>query len=441
MSNKRSIPEVSFWSFFRRSLEITKNPLPFHHDYFEKKGDTFLLHLGFTNKVVFSRNAEFLKYVLQKNQRNYTKSKVQTQDVARYLGKGLLTAEGEHWKKQRKLIQPSFHKKHINDLLGIMAQVIEDELSNIPTGKEVDIEPYFGRLAFQVVAKSLFSGEVSEASIAQLQETVEASQKMLVRELRQPYLGWWFKASGLLRKHFNMIKAARNLIEDLIDQRKKSGVRKNDLLDLLLDARYEDGSAMDKEQMIDEIIILFTAGHETTSNALTFTSQLLAKHPEYQEKVIEENSTNQEGDLMAQLMGQKVTKQVLEESMRLYPPAYFIDRMNLEADEFDGMPIKKETPLLFSCIEIHQHVDYWKEPTTFKPERFEGAPNQHSDYYFPFGAGPRMCIGNNFAMFEMQLALAALLKKFKIQPIHRDIEILPLITLRPKNAVLRFEER
>ncbi|RNC91867.1 MAG: cytochrome P450 [Allomuricauda sp.] len=438
---RKTFAQVPFLDFLRRALEIVKNPLPFHHDNFEKKGDTFQLNLGFGNKIVFSRNASFLQYVLQKNQKNYTKSKVQTRDLAKYIGQGLLTAEGAHWKRQRKLIQPTFHKKHLTQLLGIMHETINEELSKIPVGKKVDIEPYFGRLAFQVVAKSLFSGAVDENTISRLQEIVEATQKMLVKELRQPYLGWWFKGSGLIRKHFSMVAEARQTIESLIVQRKNNKASKGDLLDMLLDARYDDGSAMEMNQMIDEILILFIAGHETTSNALTFVCQLLARHTTYQDLIFEENNIAAYEDDMTQLMGQKITKQVLEEAMRLYPPAYFIDRTNYEEDIFEGTVIPPATPLLFSVIEIHHSEKYWEDPEKFMPERFEGQPNQHSGYYFPFGAGPRMCIGNNFAMFEMQLVISELLKKFTISSNQKTIEILPLITLKPKNAILEFKSR
>ena len=193
---------------------------------------------------------------------------------------------------------------------------------------------------------------------------------------------------------------------------------------------------MEEEQMIDEIIILFTAGHETTSNALTFTSKLLANNPQYQDLIRQENASIEATDLMARLMEQKITKWVLEEGMRMYPPAYFIDRMNIEQDVFDEKTILKKTPLLFSVIEIHRHKKYWKNPDEFYPERFDGPVNQYSDHYFPFGAGPRMCIGNNFAMFEMQLILEELMKNYQIQSEDIAIEILPLITLRPKNAYL-----
>ncbi len=435
------IPKVSFFDFLVRAPEIVKNPLPFHHDNFEKKGDTFWLHLGFGKRVIFSRNPELLQYTLQKNHKNFTKTDIQTKEVAKYIGKGLLTAEGALWKTQRKLIQPSFHKKHLARLLEIMQQTIRKEIAELPIGEKIDVTPPFGKLAFEVVAKALFSGAVNQEEIHRLQEVVEASQRMLVRELRQPYLGWWFKYGGLLEKHFRMVREARQLIRRLILERKKVVEPKGDLLDMLLAARYEDGAAMGEEQMIDEIMILFTAGHETTANALSFTCQLLAKHPEYQEKIYEEIRTLENRDLMEQLMQQQIIKNVLEESMRLYPPAYFIDRMNFEQDEFAGMHFEKGTSLLFSVMEIHRHKRYWGAPEDFRPERFEGAPNKHSGYYYPFGAGPRMCIGNNFAMFEMQMVITELIKHFKILPEEEAIEILPLITLKPKNAEVQFEKR
>lgn len=175
------IPAVSFWQFLKHSFEIVKNPLPFHQNNFAKKGDTFSLHLGFGKRIIFSRDAHFLKYTLQTGQKNFTKSTVQTKDLAKYLGKGLLTAQGEHWKRQRKLIQPTFHKKYLQQLLEIMQEAIETEIAKIPKSQEVNIAPYFGNLAFQVVAKSLFSGDVSFNVITRLQQILAQAQQMLDR--------------------------------------------------------------------------------------------------------------------------------------------------------------------------------------------------------------------------------------------------------------------
>tara|TARA_R110002012_G_scaffold273585_1_gene459543 strand:- start:41730 stop:43070 length:1341 start_codon:yes stop_codon:yes gene_type:complete len=440
----KSIPTVPLSRFLKHSLEILKNPLPFHHDNFERLGDTFRLKIGINKSVVFSRDAGFLQYVLQKNQRNYTKSKIQTEDLAKYVGHGLLTAEGALWKQQRKLIQPAFHKKQLARLLDTMQQTIEAELQKIDTGHPFPIFPIYNDLAFQVVATSLFSGGVSNEQIKRLQHITEEAQQMLVRELRQPYLGWWFTLSGTLQKHLKQSQEARSILKQLVADRRERGTREDDLLDMLLDARYEDGNAMDDEQLIDEILILFVAGHETTSNALTFTTQLLARHTTYQQQIFEEvqRAEKETTSLFDFLKKVPLTTHVIEESLRLYPPAYFIDRVNIEADIYNGISIEKGTSLLFAVHEIHKSETYWESPLDFQPERF--ANKNYSDYashYFPFGAGPRMCIGNNFAMYEMVLAVAALCKNFRIKENLKPIDINPLITLKPRNAILEFQKR
>lgn len=442
MSTRREIPSVPLIRFLKHSLQILKNPLPFHHDNFETKGDTFKLKIGFSTDIVFSRDAAFAEYVLQKNQKNYIKSKIQTVDLVKYVGRGLLTSEGALWKKQRQLIQPAFHKKQLATLLNKIREAILLEYTHINIDSAIDMFPIFNDLAFQTVVKSLFSSAASDDDISRLQFITEAAQKMLVRELRQPYLGWWFKASGTIERHLVLTQEARQILKNIVKTRRESEERHDDLLDMLLEARYEDGHFMDEEQLIDEILILFTAGHETTSNALTFTFQLLAQHPEWQERIHEEIITNcGNTDLLHLVTTSKVCQQVIEEALRLYPPVYFIDRVNVAEDEFNEMIFKKGSNLLFSIYEIHRHPQLWERANEFLPERFDDGSRKFSSQYFPFGAGPRKCIGNNFAMFEMIIAVTELVKSYRIFPAFETIEITPLITLKPKNAFLRFEKR
>ncbi|AUC74288.1 cytochrome P450 [Olleya sp. Bg11-27] len=440
---KNNIPEVSLLKFIKHSLEILKNPLPFHNRNFEEKGDVFKLNVGFNSKIYFSRDAGLAQYVLQKNQRNYVKSKIQTVDLVKYVGEGLLTSEGDKWKKQRKMMQPAFHKKQLQNLLTGMQDTIISEFSKVETNKTIDLFPLLNDLAFQTVVKSLFTQAANSKDMERLQCITEANQRMLVKELRQPYLGWWFKIGGALKKHLKLSEEARTILKGIVAERKASGHRFDDLLDMLLETKYDDGKGMSETQLIDEILIIFTAGHETTSNALTFTFQLLAKHPEWQDKIYDEWSElgGDDVDLMTRVSTSKICQQVLEESMRLYPPAYFIDRVNVEADRFNDMVFEPGCNLLFSVYEIHRHPKLWTNPESFLPERFEDGGRQFSAQYFPFGAGPRKCIGNNFAMFEMIIAVTELVKNYKIRPEFDKIDITPLITLKPKNAFLRLEKR
>ncbi|MBZ9631029.1 cytochrome P450 [Salegentibacter sp. LM13S] len=443
MTESGKIPEVSLIKFLKHSANILKNPLPFHHDNFQKKGDTFRLNIGFNKSVIFSRDAGLVEYVLQKNRKNFVKSEIQTKDLVKYVGKGLLTSEGEHWKKQRKLIQPAFHKKQLANLLDSIKQAILLEYKEIKVNEELDIFPIYNDLAFQTVVKSLFSSAANQDEINRLQYITEETQKMLVKELRQPYLGWWFRASGKIDSYLKLTAEARNILRKIVQERRDSKEKYDDLLDMLLEAKYDDGNFMDEEQLIDEILILFTAGHETTSNSLTFTAQLLALNPQWQEKIYEEIYTlkEQELDLMNYVTQCQITQQVIEESMRLYPPAYFIDRVNLEEDNFEGKYFEPGSNLLFSIYEVHRHPDLWEDPDAFKPERFAEGGRKFSSQYFPFGAGPRKCIGNNFAMFEMIIAVAELVSRYKIVPGFDEIDIKPLITLKPKNAILKFQTR
>ena len=441
---KKPLVTVSQAEVFKNRKSILANPLPFHYERFEKHGDTFMVHIGPSSKVVFTRSAETIKYILQKNHKNYNKSSLQSKDLAKYIGKGILTSNGEFWRTHRRMVQPAFHKKKLEGLLSIMWSTIHTELKEIQPNTEQDIFPLMGDLAFQVVAKSLFSAGDIRERMRKLQRITMTNQQMLIKEMRQPYLKWWFHLSGSIKKHIDLSKKGQKILDGIIQERVDSSVEKDDLLDMLLQARYEDGRAMSRQQLIDEVLILFTAGFETTANTLSFTLFLIAKHPEVQEKLFEEvsNLNFEEKDLM-QLMGKlPFTKQCLEEAMRLYPPAYVIDRVSLGKDTIDGHTYKKGTVWLMSLYELHRHSDFWENPSEFRPERFKAQRKKdYSDYYFPFGAGPRMCVGNNFAMYEMLMTVALLVKTFQFSTLADEVEINPLVSLKPARVPVKFTPR
>ena len=440
----KALVTVSQYTVLKNRNRILKNPLPFHHENFEKHGDTFIVKIGLGYKVVFTRNAKTIKHILQKNHKNYHKSSLQTKDLAKYIGHGLLTSNGEFWRIHRRMIQPAFHKKKLEGLLNIMYTAIQAELRQLQPNEENDVFPLMGDLAFQVVAQSLFSADDLRYKMRKLQDITMINQKMLIKEMRQPYLKWWFQLSGDIKKHLEFSKDAQELLNGIIQERIDSEEEKDDLLDMLLKARYEDGTAMSRQQLIDEVLILFTAGHETTANALSFTLFLLAKHPEIQQKVYEEvrEVDFEFGDIM-QLLGKlQYTKQCIEESMRLYPPVYVIDRVSLAKDVIDGYEFKKRTVWLMSIYELHRHADFWERPTEFLPKRFDPENKKDfSDCYFPFGAGPRMCVGNNFAMYEMIIVIATLVKRYQLSSSLKEIKLNPLISLKPEKVSVKFVER
>ncbi len=439
-----NLPTISQYQVFKNRKRILKNPLPFHNENFEKFGDIFRVKLGLSKSIVFTRNPKLIKHVLQGHHRKYQKSPLQTVDLAKYIGHGILTSNGEHWRIHRRMVQPAFHKKKLVGLLDTMQRAILEELKLIKPNEVQDIFPLMGDLAFQVVANSLFSRSDIQEDMSRLQDITESNQKMLIREMRQPYLKWWFNLSGMIQKHLDLSEEGRDLLNKIIEERIQSGEEKDDLLDMLLRARYEDDTPMPRRQLIDEVLILFTAGHETTANALSFTLFLLAKNQNAQQKVFEEVSRLdlENDDIMQNISQLNYTKQSIEEGMRLYPPAYIIDRVAIEDDEFEDQIIPKNTMILMSVYELHRHADFWESPNEFMPERFN-ADNRKDlqDYYFPFGAGPRMCVGNNFAMYEMILTVAEIIKKYNLQTNLNEVEINPLISLKPRAVPINFVER
>lgn len=393
---------------------------------------------------MLTRDAEIIKHLLRKNHRNYNKSKIQTKFLSKYVGKGLLTSSGEYWLKQRRLIQPAFHKEKLQRLVAIMDKTIEKQLSNLPENTNIDTYPIMNELAFHVVAKSLFNYSSDENTMHRLQKIIETLQGFIIREIRQPHKQWWYNVSGLVKKHLVLVKESREIINKVIEERRNSDKEHDDLLDMLLKAKYEDdGTSMTNEQLIDEILIFFVAGHETTANALTFTFQLIAKNPEVYQKVLAEIDAIDETLSPMEKIGKlSYVKNCVEESMRLYPPAWITDRVAIEGDSFGDYTVEKGTMIGISFYELHRNSAYWKHPNDFIPERFSDENRKEiTNYYFPFGAGPRMCIGNNFAMYEMMLSVYQMLKKYNIKTNQQHIEISPLITLKPINVKLTFSKR
>lgn len=436
---------LSIVRFFRDAEGVRKNPIPYHKEYFDKFGDSFSLKIGRSKHIILSRDNEVAQHILQKNQKNYHKSKFQSVYLSKYLGKGLLTVDGDFWLKQRRLIQPAFHKQKMNQLVENMNATIVSELEVLTTDKAVDLFPVMSQLAFNVVAKSLFHFSVSEEKLNRIKFIIEEVQNFLIKEIRLPHKAWWFSVTGQVKKHLALAEENNSIIREIIEERVSSKEEINDLLQMLLDTRYEDtGEGMSLNQLIDEIKILFIAGHETTANALTFTLHLLGRNPEVQKKVLDEITAveSQTDDVVEQLQKMTYTNAVLNEAMRLYPPAWITDRENVEDDTVGSYTLKKGTLIGVSFYELHRNPKYWKNADAFIPERFLGDEKKHAmQYFYPFGAGPRMCIGSGFAIYEMCLTIAHIVKKYVIEAETDTVQFNPLITLKPVGVEVLFSKR
>lgn len=437
-----SIPAIPRWKSLLNSVRFLRNPLEVISENIARYGDTYSFHLGGVQKGIMSARPEIIQHVLQKNHRNYRKSPIHFDKLARFLGNGLLTSDGDYWLRQRRLIQPGFHRKRLEGLAAVMNDEIarfmdrlEEKTGLNPT---IDMSHAMMELAFRVVARSLFSADLPEAKLVELSRDITELQAFIIRLIRQPYLEWWFKLSGKTDFHLQMAARSRSVVADIIRQRRQSDAVHDDLLQMLLDARYEDsGEGMTEEQLIDESLILFVAGHETTANALAWTWHLLSQHPDAVQGLRDEHQRVLAGRMPAfdDLPRLEYTLQVIEEAMRLYPPAWITDRVAVEDDVVDGVHIPAGAMIALSIYGVHHSEKHWEAPELFRPARFSkgNKATQHPYAYLPFGGGPRLCIGNSFALMEMQLILVQMLRRFEVEAVPGQT-ILPqaLITLRPK---------
>ncbi|NNK59521.1 MAG: cytochrome P450 [Flavobacteriaceae bacterium] len=435
---------VPFSKFLIQSAAIAKNPIPYHKKWFDLYNDSFSVKPWFQNTVMLTRDAEHSKHILQKHHKLYQKSKIQTKFLSKYVGYGLLTSNGDYWLQQRRLIQPGFHKEKIKNLVDIINASIVEQVSKIETGKTIPLYPLMNELAFKVVAKSLFNFSAEGQTLNRLQFIIEELQKFIVKEIRQPHKKLWLYLNGSIKYHMALVMESRTIIESIINQRRQTEAEHDDLLQMLLEAQYEDGSSMTNTQLIDEILILFVAGHETTANALTFTLTLLAQNPKILKKVEAEINAVRTKNLgpLESIPQLSYVKNCIDESLRLYPPAWITDREALADDRLGDYFIKKGTMIGISIFELHRNKSFWNQPEAFIPERFSENPNLHkSEFYIPFGAGPRLCIGNNFAIYEMVLTIFEIIKRFDISTTTSEINYNPLITLKPVGSEMKFSSK
>src|SRR5271155_228771 len=442
MISSMPIPAVSRFRCFADSRAMFQNPVQILSRYHEIFGDTFRLYLGGLKEAIVTTDPAIIQQVLKTNAENYQKSEIQVKRMGHFLGKGLLTTHGEAWRTQRRLIQKGFDRKQLDALSAIMQDSLAESLRDFDRQVQagpVDIYPHLMKMTFAMVARSLFGARLKEEDIDLVSHTICTVQEFIVRQTLQPYLNPWFAVSGELRKHEEMRVRADSILMAYIKQRRNQEPG-NDLLQNLMDARYSDGEGMSDELVLSESMQLLVAGHETSSNGLSWLLYLLSTRPDCLERVREEfDSVLGDAPLShADVPKFEFTTQVINESLRLYPPFWMIDRMALADDRVGDVAIPRGSTVIVYVYGAHHAPRYWHDPESFDTERFTKANDKLRKpfTYLPFGAGPRGCIGGNYAMLQILMILSDMLRKydFKLAP-GQKIEARPMVILRPKHGI------
>lgn len=424
-------------------FEIQRDPLRFLLKTMHRYGG--IVRYYFFKLPIYALNhPDYIKYVLQDNNRNYNKDVFDYNLLKVVLGKGLLTDDGESWLHQRRLIQPAFHRQRIAALGTLMTSetltMLDHWQAAAEQDKPLDIAVEMMRLTMGIVCKALFSTDVGETAGAVGEAFTRANRYLT------SYMYFPFPPLSVPTPRNRRLMAANatlaRVVDNIIRERRQRNEDSGDLLSMLLHAQDEEtGKRMSDQQVHDDVLTLFVAGHETTSNALNWTWYLLSQHPAVEKRLHAELAEALAGRTpgFEDLPNLPYTRMVIEESMRLYPPAWGISRKAIADDVIGGYYIPANAYILLLPYTVHRNADFWENPGEFDPERFtpERVAARPRYAYFPFGGGPRMCIGSSFALTEAQLILATVAQRYRLSLVpEHHVEPEPLVTLRLRHGLM-----
>jgi len=436
-TKKYNLPKgYSLLQVLLKTGSFLKNPVTFVRQSMDEFGDSYSAVLPGNRKIMWTRNPEFIDHVLRINQRNYKKSEFTVGRASDFFGKGLVFSNGAYWRKQRRLIQPAFHRKKLMGLFGIMIKTIRGAFAEIPIEKPVDIYPFMSNLSFKVLVNSLFDISLSKELIAELNQLFDELQVFLLDESNRPYKKLFYPFNGAEKKQYTKSERLRTIMRGIIQKRRASNENYTDILDTLLNSTYEDtGEHMNEDQVIDELFVLLFAGFETTSNTLSWLLFLLADNKEVKEKLV----ASLEGTNINETAENEYLKATINEVMRLYPAAWMSERIAIEDDVLGEYTIPAGTHIMTFFYGAHRNEKFWNSPDEFQPERFiKDGKNIKAKSFFPFGVGPRMCIGNHFALAEIAFFVHAFFEKFDVETTGQTPEMNPLLTLQPDKVMIKI---
>lgn len=418
--------------------QLYRDPLGFMRAVTREYGD--IVHLGQSWYLI--SGPQYLKHVLQEHSRNYRKGD-NIRPLKLLTGEGLLTSDGDFWLRQRRMAQPAFHHQRIAamgaTITDCTGELLERWRPLAEQGVALDVAEEMMRLTMKIIGLSLFSVDVSSQADLVGRALIETLHYINRRATSLIQLPHSLPTPGSLRFR-RALQQLDSVVLGMIEGRRRSGEDTGDLLSMLLQARdAETGQGMTDRQLRDEVMNIFLAGHDTTGLVLSWTWYLLAQHPAVEQRLQAELRTVLAGraPTAADLPDLPYTYMVIQESMRLYPPAWMTSRTPLQPDRLGEYDIPAGATILVSPYATHYHPGLWPDPERFDPERFDPAAAERPKFaYFPFGGGPRVCIGNNLALMEMQLVVAMIAQHYQLRlvPGH-PVEPEPLTTLRPRYGI------
>jgi len=430
-----SSPPTSFW--FGHLPQFARDPLSFLTHCARHYGDFVPLRFGPRN-VYLLNHPSFNEYVLGSHSRQFKKTLgYRTPFMRRLFGEGLLTSEGQYWTRQRRLAQPAFHRDHITRYAEIAQETSARRFNRWNSGGSIEIHGEMLGLTTEIVIKTLFSSEVPR-QIEALKDASEAVMKQFTMQWKPWRFLLAFLPTPTLARYKKTMQQLDDYIYGLVAERRARPGMSDDLLSLLLRAQDDEGIGMTDQQLRDELVTLMVAGLDTSAVTLTWLFYLLSRHPAVETRLWEEVDAVLGGQppSFSDLPSLKYTEAVIKETMRLYPAAWVIGREALEDCRLGENFIGKGSSVIMSQWVSHRDARHFSDPETFAPERWARNPEPPKYAYFPFGGGPRVCIGNSFAMMEMTLIAAAAAQRFQFSHAPAE-EVLPWgsITLQPGAGV------
>ncbi|MGF1656322.1 MAG: cytochrome P450 [Verrucomicrobiales bacterium] len=419
---------------------IRKDPLRWIPEWASAHGPVFMIESPLGNATVVG-DPQLARKVMSEQYPTFIEKGMSYVVLKQLLGNGLVTSSGEFWRAQRKLTQPAFHRSRLQAIFRMMVQRSEEAVERLgAAAQETDLAPFFSELTLDVISRAMFSTDVGDNAAAVGSHIAILNEKA-IDALRQPWRLFLPKTfpTPFNAVEFEAMASLNSIIHGIIEERRrKDSDAHDDLLGMFLSACDEEtGQGMTNEQLRDEVMTIFVAGHETTANAMCWLLYLLSLHPDASERLRAE--IDSAGDALASGNTEAFPylRRVIEESLRLYPTIWAVGRRSVHDDELGGFFIRKGTTVVLPIFHYHWSEEHWQNPAHFDPDRFLPERNPPLDAYMPFGAGPRGCIGKQFALQELLIMTAVFLKKFRVLPVPGfEVKPDPLITLRPKHGML-----